>query len=254
MKAGGYIKFAAVFTLLWVVALCLYFGVAPHLFIRMFPHELGELLAGWFAPLAAVWVGAAVILQKEQLAAQKIELEHASGALKLQADESRRSVEQLERNALIIRLERLLERLMFGIQRFTRTAEGREIHSPSRWEQSAQITSVLGGHRKYIDLFRSSEVERALKEFGEGLSLLIERIGEGWVVEVTVDVVEDFCTELSSLCRIVGEVERLAVSIEDRELHGIPDGPALQVFRECAMHANKVFDEVLRNYETLDRP
>lgn len=40
----------------------------------LLPNELGDLLAGFFAPVAFFWVVAAVLLQKGELQAQREEL------------------------------------------------------------------------------------------------------------------------------------------------------------------------------------
>ena len=88
----------------------------------MWPHEFGNLLAGWAAPLAALWVFATTFLQRARISkVQRVELQHTS-------DELRKSVEQLERNALTSQLAHLSKRMMHAAVRCARTGEDREIY------------------------------------------------------------------------------------------------------------------------------
>jgi hypothetical protein len=63
------------------------------------PNEFGDFLAGVFAPLAFLWLAVAVFVQREELSLQRVELEHNRNALKLQAEELRRTVEEIAAQA-----------------------------------------------------------------------------------------------------------------------------------------------------------
>ena len=84
------------------------------------PNELGDFLAGFFAPLAFIWVAYAVIIQSHALAEQReelkltrIELElarqvatEAKDATRAQAEEARRSGEYFAAQTDLMRQER----------------------------------------------------------------------------------------------------------------------------------------------------
>lgn len=67
--------------------------------IALDPNNLGDFLAGAFAPLAFLWLAVAVFLQKDELSLQRQELMHSRKVLQEQAIELRRSVRQQERQA-----------------------------------------------------------------------------------------------------------------------------------------------------------
>ena len=77
--------------LYWVIRIIFW----PDRFQRLTPNELGDFLAGAFAPLAFFWLIVAVWLQQRELTAQ-----HSS--LNLQADELKNSVEQLKQQTEIM--------------------------------------------------------------------------------------------------------------------------------------------------------
>ncbi len=75
-------------------------------FWRAPPNEFGDALAGIFAPLAFLWLVVATFLQRDELQAQRKELEQNREALMLQAEELKNSVAQLTKQTEIFASER----------------------------------------------------------------------------------------------------------------------------------------------------
>lgn len=232
-----YLKYARIGTFIWVSVAAIYFATNRCLFFRMFPHELGEFLAGWFAPLAALWVGAAVVLQRAQLVAQRKELDHA-------IEESRRSMEDLHRDASEARIERLIERLMFGIQRLARTTERCEI---GRRDEVASVSEILGRHPTYVALAKGGEVARVLDECGGGIEALVGKIEDGWVMDSSDELLEDLFVELGSLDRICAEIGTACASGGS-----MSEGTAeLQRFRACVQRGYQLIGAIRQEYDAL---
>ena len=55
------------------------------------PNELGDTFAGAFAPVAFVWLVAAVMLQRNELAAQRQELRESRAVSAQQVEEARKT-------------------------------------------------------------------------------------------------------------------------------------------------------------------
>lgn len=70
------------------------------------PNEFGDLLAGMFAPVAFIWVAAAVMLQRGELAAQRQELSDSRAVAKEQVEEARKNVEFIGEQTEIFRQQR----------------------------------------------------------------------------------------------------------------------------------------------------
>lgn len=68
----------------------------------MSPNEMGDFLAGVFAPLAFLWLIAAVFLQKNELAAQRQELKDSREVAVQQVEEARRNVAFIEEQTKIL--------------------------------------------------------------------------------------------------------------------------------------------------------
>lgn len=91
---------------------CLEEGLIAGIFGCLTMNELGDFLAGAFAPLAFVWLVAAVLIQSEELAAQREELSEtrkefvaSRAVMKEQAEESRRQSEYIGEQTKILKLE-----------------------------------------------------------------------------------------------------------------------------------------------------
>jgi hypothetical protein len=232
-------------SLVWICSGFVYFAAKPGNFLRMWPHEFGSLLSGWAAPLAALWFFTAVLLQRAQLKAQRLELKHTS-------EELRRSVELLERNALSTQLARLSDRMMHGALRFAKTGEGREFYFAKQGRREV-VADLLGGYRKYADLFRANEVSRALEQLSKGLAAIRLKISEEWVLHADVEVIDELCTELTALDRIVSEVLRLSPAIDSLNLGAdVPEKCVLEAFRQQAAVTNETLESMLHGLRNFD--
>ena len=69
------------------------------------PNALGDTFAGAFAPVAFIWLVAAVLLQRNELAAQRQELRESREVAKQQVDESRKNVSLIEVQTRILEAE-----------------------------------------------------------------------------------------------------------------------------------------------------
>jgi hypothetical protein len=182
----------------WAVAGAVYFVSNPANFLRMWPHEFGSFLSGWAAPMAALWVFATVLLQREQLKAQAIQLEQKD-------DELGRSLDQLKRNGLTAELTQLSKRMVHAALRLSRTAEPTSVYLAKQGERIT-LVHFLGCPRTYVALFKANEIPRALDLLGNGLLSLIREIRNDWVLHVSVHDLEELCTELKSLGNIVAAI------------------------------------------------
>lgn len=256
-------------SVIWLGTLVIYCIKAPSLFWRLWPNEVGDLLGGWFAPLAMAWVAAAAFLQRDQLASQKEELKQNSEALRLQAEELRRSIEEMERQTehrnresarrdrelAAILLNRLYERLMVGVERAARTAEGCKLRNPMDQEAAMDVSEILGEWRKYSDWSRSSEVARSVDALGKGLHTLLEMLREGWTLDMSFAVFRDLCTEFHSLERVVLEVERVSPEVGDQRIAlGWIEEFDTRAFREKLVTACTELEAMERELRNLDFP
>ncbi|WP_417580800.1 hypothetical protein [Pelagibacterium sp.] len=73
------------------------------------PNELGDTFAGAFAPVAFVWLVAAVLLQRNELAAQRQELRESRAVAAQQVEEARRNVSFIEAQTTLLEEGRRLE-------------------------------------------------------------------------------------------------------------------------------------------------
>lgn len=76
-------------------------------------NELGDLLAGAFAPVAFLWLVAAVFLQKSELEAQRQELRESREVATQQVVEARRNVAFIEEQTAILEQSRKREEMAF---------------------------------------------------------------------------------------------------------------------------------------------
>jgi hypothetical protein len=267
LDVGLYMTFIKVLSVIWIGGLIVYFVCAPAAFLRMWPNEVGDLFAGWFAPLAMAWVGVAVLVQKQQLEAQRGELKQNSESLRLQAEELRRSVEQLEkhtahmnresarrdREQAVALLDRHYERVMFAIERIARTGEECKLRSPRPREDAIDVHGVLGGWRKYADWSRSDDVGRSVEVLGNGLTSLVELLRTGWVFDASFTVLRELCIELRSLDRTLAEVERTTGALDGVTVNlGHPDESSCKEFRRKVTEAYSELEAMEREIRRLD--
>tara|TARA_R110002124_G_scaffold10096_9_gene50939 strand:+ start:6410 stop:7237 length:828 start_codon:yes stop_codon:yes gene_type:complete len=74
------------------------------------PNELGDTFAGAFAPVAFVWLVAAVMLQRNELAAQRQELRETREVAEAQVVEARNNVAFMGEQTKLLRLREEVER------------------------------------------------------------------------------------------------------------------------------------------------
>ncbi len=120
-RKSWWIEGATVVSVVWIGACLWLFTTAKsscaaegieHLSQRiscLAPNELGDFLAGAFAPLAFLWLFVAVLLQRDELAAQRQELRDNREVSKQQADEARKSANYLHEQAEILKKQRKSE-------------------------------------------------------------------------------------------------------------------------------------------------
>ncbi len=235
------IRLSIWFTIIWLGALAGYVLLVPHLFARMFPHEVGEFLAGWFAPLAATWVGVAVWLQRQQLIAQTEELKHSSEALRLQSEQFQRSINLMEQSAVATRLDRLRERVILGVLRIVKNIERQEVQSPVG--ERVKMESLFGSYSFYGELFRGRETELAMSKFGEGLARLTQNMQEDWVLGTTRAVINELCIDLTYLDRIGADMDRIYSSLASSQISvDTIDSAVLAAFRIQVANADRALE------------
>jgi hypothetical protein len=88
--------FAILGSIIWLVIVCLYFGLQIEKFSSLKPNEIGDFFAGVFAPLALLWLVVGYYQQGE-------ELRNSAKALNLQAQELHDSVLQQKELVLVNR-------------------------------------------------------------------------------------------------------------------------------------------------------
>lgn len=78
------------------------------------PNALGDVFAGAFAPVAFVWLVAAVMLQRDELSAQRQELRESRGVAKEQVEEARKNVAFIEQQTTALLRSGQSERMRFA--------------------------------------------------------------------------------------------------------------------------------------------
>ena len=262
-----YLTVIKILSAAWLGGLLVYFLAAPAIFLRMWPHELGELLSGWFAPLALAWVSVAVFLQWAQLRTQETEIKENSEALRMQAAELRRSVDLIEKQTENMMLEsarrdreeaaawldRLYERLMFGAERVARTAEGCTLSNPGSREDPVRLETIIGDWRTYVERSRRHEVSRSLDGLAAGLNTLVEFVTTGWDLDISFATLQEVCRELRCIERIVAEMERVKTrpAIDNSYVWLLGDFD-VRAFREQVATAYKELETLEAGLRELD--
>jgi hypothetical protein len=73
------------------------------------PNAIGDTFAGVFAPVAFVWLVAAVFLQRNELSAQRLELKQSRLVAAEQVIEARRNVALIEQQTAILEMQRQID-------------------------------------------------------------------------------------------------------------------------------------------------
>ncbi|KQN72392.1 hypothetical protein [Devosia sp. Leaf64] len=119
-------------------------GCAPGLWlvdrlVCLEPNALGDTFAGAFAPVAFVWLVAAVLLQRNELAAQRQELRESRAVSTQQVEEARRNVELISVQTKILEDQRkasiqkdadedIVELARVAVKIFNELADGFVVH------------------------------------------------------------------------------------------------------------------------------
>lgn len=218
---------AGTFTVAWISALGIYFWNNQSLFMEMAPNELGDLLAGWFAPLAWAWVLLTINLNWWQLRLQREKDEKDLSQLRKETD-------QKAREQSLLFAARMTDRLSGGIELFTRTHGGVVLRDPGEAGSKRCLADILGESRIYVDLTRSNQIDRALERLNRGLSELVVLIKEGWIFEMRIETLANFSAEIRMLRLLAAETSSVCTaSIEERMKAGVPIHKTLADFGIC---------------------
>jgi hypothetical protein len=257
-----------VISIIWALSGAGYFLARPQNFLRMWPHELGSLLSGWAAPLAALWVFATVLLQRAQLKAQTLEMEQTSEELLM-------SVDQLARENTAKRLAQLSRRVMHGVLRAEKILNRVDLYVIKDGQQERAV-QLLSAQRSYTALFKANELTRALTMFGRDITAIGGRLEDEWVLHVDCLLLEELCTELSTLSAVSAEILSLletlgrfnersvtaadkatqtaGSSAENMAALSDVDTSALVKFQSATMKAHTVLSGILRGLRQFDLP
>ena len=168
---------------------------ASKVFQCLSANELGDFLAGFFAPLAFLWVAYAVIIQSQELAAQRAELEmtrkeleltrevavEAKDATRSQAEEAKRSADLFSQQTKMMRAEHEAQEQKIALELFE--IRWRAFDARSHWDvklvtpQEDNSTQVVSAAR-----FRLDEKDEFLKTVDA-----IQRLGEGRPLAVSTE-------------------------------------------------------------------
>lgn len=143
----------------------------------MSPNEIGDFLAGSFAPLAFVWLAFAVVLQSLELSAQRKELEMTRGVAKEQqialaeqartmAETARLNGEQRARRDLDTLVEIIrpqLQSAAFYSSPNIRSMSNSEFLGLRARDAVARCTAILGGENPNRDPQVTTAILRDLK-------------------------------------------------------------------------------------------
>lgn len=216
---------ATAFTLAWVGALGVYFWNNRGPFLDMTPNELGDLLAGWFAPLALVWVLLTINLNWWQLRLQRKKDEKELSRL-------RKETEQKAREQSLLFAARMTDGLWSGIEFFTKAHGAFVLRDPTEAGNKRCLADILGESRNFVDLARSNQIDRALERLSRGLSELETLIKEGWIFEMRFETLAGFSAEIRMLGRLAAETaSACTASAEERMKAGVPTHKTLANFR-----------------------
>ncbi len=224
---------AGSFTALWTLIAIAYFFLARDAFLTMWPNEVGDLLAGWFAPLAMGWLVVAVLLQRDQLEAQQGELKQNTRALQMQAAELKASVRQLEKHTLHMeqeginreRAQRKEEfrredaKLGYAIVDCTQAFSEHVFQSPTSADDTKPASRVVGKQSEYLELVRRGEYGGCAERFGDGVGGALRLMEGGWLIGGDWETITESMRRLRSVERMANQV-----AISAARVGAEPDG------------------------------
>jgi hypothetical protein len=231
--AQRYLRRAVIGTIIWGVLFLIYFTVKPRLFTRMFPHELGEFLAGFSAPMAFLWALIAVLYQRQQFSNETDKLTAESAKYKKEAA-----------NAA---LEHWLDRLGTEIQTLAETCGKCELHKKD--EVSELLSDVVGNHQVCGNLVRGYQYSRLLYEVGNGLGEFVKRVQDDWVIEADHDVFELLAADINALKELLANiVKAMAAGSESGDA---PVKADIEEFRKHIDAASVCVNAIQKEYNEL---
>ncbi|KFL30655.1 hypothetical protein JP75_14375 [Devosia riboflavina] len=131
------------------------------------PNELGDTFAGAFAPVAFVWLVTAVLLQRDELAAQRQELRQSREVAEQQFEESKRNVDYIRQQTELMigeheeaearaEIKSLVSAIVDALQSFEAMAENMKVThvfdtlSPFKKSSEPSIPRQLEGYIKQV--------------------------------------------------------------------------------------------------------
>jgi hypothetical protein len=180
------------------------------------PHELGSIMQGWTAILAAIWLAATVYLQGLQIR------ETAEGM--------QRSIKELERNAVESQARALKSRLFFSIRRLLKLGEDHDCYL-SKGEERTSLIEMIGDRSEFEELSEAGELGEALSRIADGISGINEKLDRDWLLHEEVVTVKRLMKELDNMKATAEGIRGMsakALSIECNE--NIPDVHTLDCF------------------------
>jgi hypothetical protein len=224
---------AAVCTVAWVLIFLIYFAARPKLFTRMFPHELGEFLAGWSALLAFLWALIAVIFQQRQFS-------NETAKLAAESAKSRKETANAE-------LEHWLERLGMEIQTLAETCAKCELHKKD--EDSELLSDLVGNYQVCANLARGYQYGRLISEVGDGLGEFVKRVEDDWVIDAEEGTFEVLAADVDALKDLIANVAKtIAAGAESSDA---PVKTDIDNFQKQIGAASECVDAIQRAYSQL---
>jgi hypothetical protein len=233
--AQRYFWGATIGTSIWGAIFLIYFAIRPQIFTRMFPHELGEFLAGFSAPVAFFWALIAVLFQRRQFLNETAKL----------AAESTESKEK----AATAELEHWLERLGMEIQTLAATCGKCELHKKD--EDSELLSDVIGNYQVCANLARSKDYTRLLFEVRNGLGEFVKKLQDDWVISAAANDFEDLVADINALKDLVTNTANAIAS-------GAASGDAppkhdIENFNDQIGAASKFVNSIQKEYNELGK-
>lgn len=119
---NGVLLFVLIASIVWIAVCALLFSISDPCAVGasdfvsarvtcLSANEMGDFLAGAFAPLAFLWLIAAVFLQRDELIAQRSELRQSREIARQQFEESRKNVDYIRQQTEIMSEEHETDQL-----------------------------------------------------------------------------------------------------------------------------------------------
>jgi hypothetical protein len=220
-------------TTVWLITCATYAWFRRAEFVSLKPNEIGDTLAGCFAPLAFAWLALAVFLQRLELVAQRVELTLNRDALRQQVQELSRSVSEQQRQANLmtqqvqerhslevsISLERMADRFIDSLPPLARTSLVTLIRGQHGGEERTSHY-LLGDPAKY-EALKGSPIDPYLRELCEHLAIFQKPIGQH-AFEIEPDVRDKIIALLDRLSQAIVAMLTRAEELQPLHLDRFP--------------------------------